>query len=234
MNLPDALSPGEYAVYALIDPNDGLVYYIGQTRNPKQRLSTHLTERFLRRAKAEWLRGLIEKGQQPVMQILETITGEGVALAREREWIHRFIQQGMPLVNGETQREALQYRRSTQAITPLWQETAVFCGCPVTRVCLPNGHMALALNSLTDTLGVTCHGQFQRIQRDPFLSDYLFYVRLKTIGGPQIVWALAEEVIPFWASGIQPQKVPSERQALLHSLQHKAANILYQHPFQVG
>jgi len=40
MDLPDSLPQGLYAVYALIDPTDGLVYYVGQTQTPQQRFSS--------------------------------------------------------------------------------------------------------------------------------------------------------------------------------------------------
>src|SRR5690242_6318586 len=96
--IPNTLPP-EYGIYALIDPTDGLIYYIGQTSNPRQRLAQHLVARHHEGAKAEWLHRLDERGQKPLMQILEIVIGRHKALAREREWIRRFQEQGMPLLN---------------------------------------------------------------------------------------------------------------------------------------
>src|SRR5215467_13360783 len=71
MDTPDTLSPGQYAVYALVDPTDEIVYYVGLTRNPKRRLEQHLGARHHKGKKGDWLRRLRLKGQQPLMQILE-------------------------------------------------------------------------------------------------------------------------------------------------------------------
>jgi predicted GIY-YIG superfamily endonuclease len=236
MDVPDTLAEGQYAIYALIDPTDQLVYYVGQTQYPKRRFAQHMLEQSRQGAKAEWLRGLIEKRQQPLMQILEIVGDEKIALAREREWIYRYIEQGMPLVNAEAQWEAIQQRRSEQAIIPLRLEIALFCGSPVTRAYLPDGHKVLVFNDLTHTLGITSHGQLRRIERDPFLRTHLFYIRLNTStrGGPQIMLALAEEAIPYWAVGIQPQKRSLERRALLRTLKHKAVEILYQQSLHIS
>ncbi len=92
----DALSPGDYVtlstlppdhyvVYALIDPIDEQVYYVGQTRNPQVRLAAHLSARHHEGEKGDWLRLLEQKGQQPLMQILEVVIGQKTALEKEQE-----------------------------------------------------------------------------------------------------------------------------------------------------
>jgi hypothetical protein len=35
MDIPDTLPAGHYAIYALLDPTDDLVYYVGQSRSPQ-------------------------------------------------------------------------------------------------------------------------------------------------------------------------------------------------------
>ena len=36
MDIPDCLPPSQYVIYALVDPTDEKVYYVGQTRNPQK------------------------------------------------------------------------------------------------------------------------------------------------------------------------------------------------------
>ncbi len=99
MDVPDTLPTGQYIIYALIDPTDGLVHYVGQTSQPKQRFALHLDTRHQWGAKAKWVRLLEEKGQKPLMQVLETVMGKRTALTREKAWIRHFQDQGMPLLN---------------------------------------------------------------------------------------------------------------------------------------
>ncbi len=35
MDIPDPLPADHYAIYALLDPTDDLVYYVGQSRSPQ-------------------------------------------------------------------------------------------------------------------------------------------------------------------------------------------------------
>ncbi|HEY7125792.1 MAG TPA: TetR family transcriptional regulator [Ktedonobacterales bacterium] len=111
MDIPDTLPAGQYIIYALVDPTDGLVRYVGQTNQPEQRLIAHLrtTHHYLRDEKAQWMRLLDEKaqwvrlledkGQKPRMQVLETVIGKRMALTREKAWIRHFQDQGMALLN---------------------------------------------------------------------------------------------------------------------------------------
>jgi len=103
MDIPDPLSPGQYVVYALVDPTDGIIYYIGQTRNPKRRLEQDLAARHHKGKKGDWLRQLRMKGQQPLMQILEVVIGEKAALEKEQEWIRHFLAEKMLLLNIQAQ-----------------------------------------------------------------------------------------------------------------------------------
>lgn len=106
-----ALPPDYYAIYALIDPTDEQVYYVGQTRNPQVRLAAHLSDRHYESKKGDWLRRLEQTGQQPLMQILEVVIGQKTALEKEQEWIEHFLKQGMPLLNYQAQPERKQVRR---------------------------------------------------------------------------------------------------------------------------
>lgn len=95
----NTLPPDHYVIYTLIDPTDELVYYVGQTCRPQVRLATHLSDRYHEGKKGDWLRRLEQKGQQPLMQILEVVIGQKTALKKEQEWILHFLAQKMPLLN---------------------------------------------------------------------------------------------------------------------------------------
>lgn len=225
MNLPYELPAGQYVVYALIDPTDQLVYYVGQTRHPAKRLAEHVRTRIGQDARAAWLRSLHDRKQQPIMRILEMVTGLETALQQEQQWIRTFLEKGMPLVNGETQREILQRRRSEQAATPLYEETILLCSYPLTRVWLPGGQTAIILSHLTDHLQLDRSGQLGRIQRDPLLRKNLVYVLIQTKGGPQIVLALVEEAVFSWIAGIQSGKLSPEKRPLLLAFQREVAKL---------
>lgn len=92
-------------IYALYDPLDGTVRYIGRTTDPKARLSQHAraTEwappsTYTLKKKLEWLRSLKEKGIKPHMVILETVSAQE-ATELERVWIGRGLRWGWPLLN---------------------------------------------------------------------------------------------------------------------------------------
>lgn len=101
MDTLGTLPPGQYAIYALIDPTDEMVYYVGQTRNPQRRLEQHMAARHHEGEKGDWLRRLIQKDQQPLMQVLEKVTDEKAALEKEQVWIRHFVEKKMPLVNAQ-------------------------------------------------------------------------------------------------------------------------------------
>jgi hypothetical protein len=85
-------------VYALKDPRDGAVRYVGTTRNPKERLRGHLDEQSDSR-KAAWIADLRTCGLTAEMCILESGDGARNEQARcERHWIehYRTTQPGEP------------------------------------------------------------------------------------------------------------------------------------------
>ena len=85
-------------IYALVDPNDNTVRYVGASTNPEQRLNHHNELGVGSQAKCDWLSGLMEKGQRPVIRILETCqTAE--RKGRENYWILRMKEEGHKLYN---------------------------------------------------------------------------------------------------------------------------------------
>ena len=127
MDVPETLPAGKYVVYALVDPDDHLIYYVGQTSRPKGRLAWHLFKWPLRSAKAAWMQSLKDRGKQPIMQMLEIITSREEALAREQRWIKHWLQQGMPLVNANNETSSMYLK---EAIQPIRQEMGSICLSP--------------------------------------------------------------------------------------------------------
>jgi DNA-binding XRE family transcriptional regulator len=92
-----------WSVYALIDPRDNTIRYIGITTNTAVRLDQHLGDAGKKSEKGKWLTELKQSSLSPMLRVLETIntTGDTRAIARDREryWIQTFLQSGAHLVN---------------------------------------------------------------------------------------------------------------------------------------
>lgn len=59
-------------IYALIDPKDQMVRYIGKTINPKTRLSLHIAEtKTSDHYKSRWIRSLLKRNMKPIFKILK-------------------------------------------------------------------------------------------------------------------------------------------------------------------
>jgi len=85
-------------IYALIDPRDDKIRYIGKSINPEQRYERHLHEKETNAGKVGWISGLQIRGMQPEMKILE-VANEKNWKKRERWWIERGREFGWPLLN---------------------------------------------------------------------------------------------------------------------------------------
>jgi hypothetical protein len=92
----------QFQIYALVDPRDNMIRYIGISDDVNFRYHRHLL-RPVNRQEKSWIRELQELGLSPVLQILETIerAGNDRAVAREREhyWITEMLRLGYPLLN---------------------------------------------------------------------------------------------------------------------------------------
>jgi GIY-YIG catalytic domain len=90
-------------IYALIDPRDEAVRYVGVTRDVYFRLSRHVKDASKMDRKGVWISELEQLGLSPELEILETIEGDAdiddVALEREKYWIYEFLKSGAPLLN---------------------------------------------------------------------------------------------------------------------------------------
>lgn len=92
-----------YVIYALVDPRDESVRYIGITDNMPMRFKHHLREAGPITAKGMWLAELQRYGLRPTVRILEEIqiekTQRSIVEERERYWIRAFEQSGVSLTN---------------------------------------------------------------------------------------------------------------------------------------
>ena len=104
-------------IYALSDPRNGRVRYVGKSDDPQKRLLNHIHNAVVQRKRnhrANWIRQVVASGGQPVVAILESGTGDWQAV--EQRWIAHFKQAGADLVNSTSGGEGMHnLREETRA-----------------------------------------------------------------------------------------------------------------------
>jgi GIY-YIG catalytic domain len=93
-----------YFIYALVDPRDNGVRYIGiTTKSVDERLTQHLNDAWYNKEKKAWFTELKRLGLAPEMEILQVIEGgpdaQYIAKEREEYWIQEYLRLGIPLLN---------------------------------------------------------------------------------------------------------------------------------------
>jgi len=92
-----------YEIYALIDPRDNLVRYVGLSISAEVRFIGHLKGSSGNEQEKHWILELQQEGLRPILQILETIEAgsDAYAIACEEElyWIREMVRLGYPLLN---------------------------------------------------------------------------------------------------------------------------------------
>ena len=77
-------------IYGLIDPEELILRYVGQTVNPMARLSQHLGDNnWIGSDKHDWINSLLEKGIRPFIIIFERVKIED-APRIETEYIEKY------------------------------------------------------------------------------------------------------------------------------------------------
>lgn len=76
-------------IYALCDPENHYIRYVGQSKEVHARYNNHLICNHRKNEKQKWIFGLVSKGLKPTLVILEVCTPE-VAQLRERFYISLF------------------------------------------------------------------------------------------------------------------------------------------------
>ena len=108
------------SIYALIDPRDNSVRYVGKTTMTLAgRLSAHVSDCHKRNNhRSNWIKLLLRLGVRPVIELIEEVPAD-VWEDRERYWIAHFIESGSALTNsttgGEKGAEASQEVRAKMA-----------------------------------------------------------------------------------------------------------------------
>lgn len=88
-------------IYALVDPLDDEVFYVGQTTMPKTRLTGHIiNSRNLSGniERSNRINAIVGRGQIPSMNIIEETTRE-FAEIREQHWITHYLRVAPGLTN---------------------------------------------------------------------------------------------------------------------------------------
>ena len=97
--LPEVVA-GHAFIYELIDPVTGQARYVGRTRAPRVRRTTHYVDRRAKTtAVAAWHRQLVAAGHRPVMRILEGPLPYDMAAAQEEHWRQTRLADGCALLN---------------------------------------------------------------------------------------------------------------------------------------
>lgn len=92
-----------YQIYALVDPRDNAICYVGKTDDVQYRYYQHVHNMGGGKQERLWIKELKKLGLSPLLQILETISVSDdahiVILQRERYWIDELVCAGAPLTN---------------------------------------------------------------------------------------------------------------------------------------
>ncbi|MBV6343728.1 phage antirepressor N-terminal domain-containing protein [Candidatus Magnetobacterium casense] len=92
-----------------------------------------------------------------------------------------------------------------------------------------HGSIYVAMKPIVEILGLTWHGQFQRIQRDAVLSKGIRIIGIPSPGGPQETTFLELKKFHGWLFKVSVNKVKPEIRAKLIRYQEECYEVLYEH-----
>lgn len=107
-----------YSVYALVDPRDMSIRYIGLTRDAQRRYAMHLLYPG-KTDKDAWLRELKDASVYPSMTVLESMETKSEAEARENYWIQHYLSINAPLTNTSKTSKMDVIRRKAHPAQPI-------------------------------------------------------------------------------------------------------------------
>lgn len=87
------------SVYALIDPRDSQVRYIGIARDVFKRYAQHINYPHKNAENIEWINDLKASGTAPLLKVIETNISDKDIYEREKYWITHYIKSGAALTN---------------------------------------------------------------------------------------------------------------------------------------
>jgi predicted GIY-YIG superfamily endonuclease len=86
-------------IYALIDPIDKKVKYVGQTKDPSKRYNEHIrTAKYHVTLKEQWIHALLTVGHMPEFKVLELCTSLNKD-EREKYYIQKYRKKNKYLFN---------------------------------------------------------------------------------------------------------------------------------------
>lgn len=90
----------------------------------------------------------------------------------------------------------------------------------------------VALKPLVEEIGLTWHGQFERVKRHPVLSEGIRVTRIPSGGGVQESVVMALEMLPGYLATIQSERITDENvRARVILFQREAFRVLFDHFF---
>lgn len=102
------LNPQTTFIYALIDPRDNAIRYIGKANDPQHRFQVHIRSCEKEAThKGRWIKGLKLLNLAPLLKIVEEIPFDRWK-EREAYWIQYYHSQGAPLTNGTAGGDGMQ------------------------------------------------------------------------------------------------------------------------------
>ena len=87
-------------IYALTDPRDNKIYYVGISGSPNARLKEHLAQPISKKM-GKWIEELKQIGLTPGLTVLRDVLMGEDELQVEKEYIYKMIEEGHPLLNRE-------------------------------------------------------------------------------------------------------------------------------------
>jgi hypothetical protein len=118
----------------------------------------------------------------------------------------------------------------TTAIVPVREQAIDFYGDTLTAALVADGTILVPLRPVVEGLGLVWSGQYERIQRDPVLSEALQFVRVtrtNSAGGDPTVLCLPLKLLPGFLFGLNASRVKPELRERILRYQRECYDVLW-------